>query len=95
MEYGVHDLAEGVRTELEASYQKHGCGPEFWTTYQQVLNRLVPPAQGNARTQVANELALVIQALGIIRHAQLVPPRSTRAAAAPARVIGRRERGAP
>jgi hypothetical protein len=42
MEYGMHGLAERVRRELEASYHKHGCGPAFWDTYQQVLDRLVP-----------------------------------------------------
>jgi hypothetical protein len=76
MHYDVHDLANGVRTELEASYSKHGCGPEFWTTYQQVLERLVP--KGRSRTQVTNELALIIEHLGIVRRAQMVPPRSTR-----------------
>jgi len=54
MEYGEHDLADGGRPELEASYVKHGCGPEFWSTYQRVLERLVPPAQGTARTRVTN-----------------------------------------
>ncbi|KAB7631881.1 hypothetical protein [Stenotrophomonas rhizophila] len=78
MEYGEHDLADGVRTELEAAYVKHGCGPEFWSTYQRVLERLVPPAQGTARTRVTNELALIIEQLGIVRRAQLVPPRSVR-----------------
>jgi len=76
MHYDVHDLANGVRNELEASYSKHGCGPEFWTTYQQVLERLVP--KGRSRTQVTNELALIIEQLGIVRRAQMVPPRSTR-----------------
>jgi hypothetical protein len=76
MHYDVHDLASGVRTELEASYSKHGCGPEFWTTYQQVLERLVP--KGRSRTQVTNDLALIIEQLGIVRRAQMVPPRSTR-----------------
>ena len=76
MHYDVHDLANGVRTGLEASYSKHGCGPEFWTTYQQVLERLVP--KGRSRTQVTNELALIIEQLGIVRRAQMVPPRSTR-----------------
>jgi len=75
MRYGANDLADGVRTELEASYSKHGCGPEFWTTYQQVLERLVP--QGRGRTQVTNELALIIEQLGIVRRAQMVPPPST------------------
>ncbi len=79
MDYGVDDLADGVRSELEASYVKHGCGPEFWSTYQRVLERLVPPAQGTARTRVTNELALVIEQLGIVRRAQLVPLRSARA----------------
>ncbi|MBD3825979.1 MULTISPECIES: hypothetical protein [Stenotrophomonas] len=74
MQYGAHGLAEGVRTELEASYVKHGCGPEFWTTYQRVLDRLVP--QGTSRTRVTNELALIIEQLGIVRRAQMVPPRS-------------------
>lgn len=76
MQYGANDLANGVRTELEASYSKHGCGPEFWTTYQQVLERLVP--QGRSRTQVTNELAMLIEQLGIVRRAQMVPPPSTR-----------------
>ncbi len=76
MQYGANELANGVRTELEASYSKHGCGPEFWTTYQQVLERLVP--QGRSRTQVTNELALIIEQLGIVRRAQMVPPPSTR-----------------
>jgi hypothetical protein len=76
MQYGANDLAAGVRTELEASYSKHGCGPEFWTTYQQVLERLVP--QGRSRTQVTNELAMIIEQLGIVRRAQMVPPPSTR-----------------
>lgn len=76
MQYDANDLATGVRTELEASYSKHGCGPEFWTTYQQVLERLVP--QGRSRTQVTNELALIIEQLGIVRRAQMVPPPSTR-----------------
>ena len=39
MEYGMNGLAERVRRELEASYHKHGCGPAFWDTYQQVLDR--------------------------------------------------------
>lgn len=76
MRYGANDLADGVRTELEASYSKHGCGPEFWTTYQQVLERLVP--QGRGRTQVTNELALIIEQLGIVRRAQMVPPPDNR-----------------
>ncbi|WP_282297660.1 MULTISPECIES: hypothetical protein [unclassified Stenotrophomonas] len=76
MHYGTNDLADGVRSELEASYSKHGCGPEFWTTYQQVLERLVP--QGRSRTQVTNELALIIEQLGIVRRAQMVPSRSSR-----------------
>ncbi|WP_315389338.1 hypothetical protein [uncultured Stenotrophomonas sp.] len=76
MQYGASELANGVRTELEASYSKHGCGPEFWTTYQQVLERLVP--HGRSRTQVTNELAMVIEQLGIVRRAQMVPPPSTR-----------------
>ncbi|QNR96235.1 hypothetical protein ICJ04_11865 [Stenotrophomonas sp. 169] len=72
MDYGTQDLADQVRNELEDSYQKHGCGPEFWNTYQQVLARLVP--QGGQRTQVTNEMALLIEQLGIVRQAQLVPP---------------------
>lgn len=76
MRYGTNDLADGVRSELEASYSKHGCGPEFWTTYQQVLERLVP--HGRSRTQVTNELALIIEQLGIVRRAQMVPSRSSR-----------------
>lgn len=72
MEYGRHGLADQVRDELEDSYHKHGCGPEFWNTYQRVLSRLVP--EGRARTQVTNEMALMIEELGIIRRAQLVPP---------------------
>ena len=71
MEYGMHGLAERVRRELEASYHKHGCGPAFWDTYQQVLDRLVP--QGTERTEVTNEMALIIEQLGIVRRAQLVP----------------------
>ncbi|KAG1198675.1 hypothetical protein G6F35_012607 [Rhizopus arrhizus] len=63
MEYGMHGLAERVRRELEASYHKHGCGPAFWDTYQQVLDRLVP--QGTERTEVTNEMALIIEQLGI------------------------------
>ena len=43
MEYGEHDLADGVRTELEASYVKHGCGPEFWSTYH--LHHVLPLRQ--------------------------------------------------
>ena len=58
MEYGMNGLAERVRRELEASYHKHGCGPAFWDTYQQVLDRLVP--QGTERTEVTNEMALII-----------------------------------
>ncbi len=50
----------------------------LWSTYQRVLERLVPPAQGTARTRVTNELALIIEQLGIVRRAQLVPPRSVR-----------------
>ncbi len=42
-------------------------------TYQQVLDRLVP--QGTGRTDVTNEMALIIEQLGIVRRAQLVPPR--------------------
>lgn len=72
MDYGTQDLADQVRHELEDSYQKHGCGPEFWNTYQRVLARLVP--QGGQRTQVTNEMALLIEQLGIVRQAQLVPP---------------------
>jgi len=71
MEYGIQDLAGRVRDELEDSYQKHGCGPEFWNTYQRVLTRLVP--EGGERAHVTNEMALVIEQLGIVRRAQLVP----------------------
>ncbi|KAF1016320.1 MAG: hypothetical protein GAK31_01811 [Stenotrophomonas maltophilia] len=74
MNYGMHGLAERVRRELESSYQKHGCGPEFWNTYQEVLYRLVP--QGTTRTDVTNEMALIIEQLGIVRRAQLVPPQA-------------------
>ncbi|MFG3447606.1 MULTISPECIES: hypothetical protein [unclassified Stenotrophomonas] len=77
MRYGANDLADDVRNELEASYSKHGCGPEFWTTYQRVLERLVP--QGLGRTEVTNELALIIEQLGIVRRAQMVPPPDSRA----------------
>jgi len=48
------------------------CGPAFWDTYQQVLDRLVP--QGTERTEFTNEMALIIEQLGIVRRAQLVPP---------------------
>jgi hypothetical protein len=78
MEDGEHDWADVVRTELDAIYVKHRCCPEFSSTYQRVLERLVPPAQGTARTRVTNELALIIEQLGIVRRAQLVPPRSAR-----------------
>jgi len=37
-----------------------------------VLDRLVP--QGTERTEVTNDLALIIEQLGIVRRAQLVPP---------------------
>jgi hypothetical protein len=37
-----------------------------------VLDRLVP--QGTERTEVTNEMALIIEQLGIVRRAQLVPP---------------------
>ena len=43
---------------------------------RQVLERLVP--QGRSRTQVTNELAMIIEQLGIVRRAQMVPPPSTR-----------------
>ena len=76
MEYGMHGLAERVRRELEASYHKHGCGPAFWDTYQQVLDRLVP--QGTERTQFTNQMALIIEQLAIVRRAQLVPPHAAR-----------------
>lgn len=72
MDYGRQDLADQVRDELQDSYQRHGCGPEFWNTYQQVLARLVP--EGRERTQVTNDMALLIEQLGIVRRAQLVPP---------------------
>lgn len=72
MDYGRQDLADQVRDELQDSYQRHGCGPEFWNTYQQVLARLVP--EGCERTQVTNDMALLIEQLGIVRRAQLVPP---------------------
>ena len=72
MDYGRQDLADQVRDELQDSYQRHGCGPEFWNTYQRVLARLVP--EGQERTQVTNEMALLIEQLGIVRRAQLVPP---------------------
>jgi len=77
MDHMAHGLAEAVRGELEDSYQKHGCGPEFWNTYQRVLARLVP--EGSERTQVTNEVALLIESLGIVRRAQLVEPPSARA----------------
>lgn len=70
MEHDAQGLADEVRVELEESYQLHGCGPEFWNTYQRVLARLVP--DGSQRTQVTNEVALLIQELGIVRRAQLV-----------------------
>lgn len=73
MEYGVYGLADQVRDELEDSYQKHGCSAEFWNTYQRVLARLVP-AEGGDRAQVSNDVALMIEALGIVQQAQLVPP---------------------
>lgn len=72
MDYGRQNLADQVRDELQDSYQRHGCGPEFWNTYQRVLARLVP--EGRERTQVTNDMALLIEQLGIVRHAQLVPP---------------------
>lgn len=72
MEYGTQDLTSQVRHELEDSYQKHGCGPEFWNTYQRVLAKLVP--EGGQRTQVTNEVALLIEELGIVRRAHLVAP---------------------
>lgn len=72
MDYGRQVLADQVRDELQDSYQRHGCGPEFWNTYQQVLARLVP--EGRERTQVTNDMALLIEQLGIVRRAQLVPP---------------------
>ncbi|NIJ69591.1 hypothetical protein [Xanthomonas sp. 60] len=71
MEYGAYGLADQVRDELEDSYHKHGCGAEFWNTYQRVLARLVP--EGQERAQVANDMAMMIQSLGIVRQAQLVP----------------------
>lgn len=71
MEYGAYGLADQVRHELQDSYHRHGCGAEFWNTYQRVLARLVP--EGQERVQVANEMALMIESLGIVRQAQLVP----------------------
>lgn len=71
MEYGTQGLAEQVRTELEDSFHKHGCGAEFWNTYQRVLSRLVPADE--SRTRVTNEVALMIQELGVVQRAQLVP----------------------
>lgn len=71
MDNGRHNLAETVRAELEDSYQQHGCGPEFWNDYQRVLARLVP--EGRERTQVTNDVALLIEQLGIVQHAKLVP----------------------
>ncbi len=70
MQHDAQGLAEEVRVELEESYQRHGCGPEFWNTYQRVLARLVP--DGSQRTQVTNEVALLIEELGIVQRAQLV-----------------------
>lgn len=75
MDYGRQDLADQVRDELQDSYQRHGCGPEFWNTYQRVLARLVP--EGGQRTRVTNDMALLIEQLGIVTHAQLVPPADT------------------
>lgn len=71
MEYGGHGLADQVRRELQESYRRHGCGPEFWNAYQRVLTRLVP--EGVTRTRVTNEMALMIEELGVVRRAQLVP----------------------
>ena len=72
MERGANGLADQVRVELEDSYHRHGCSAEFWNTYQRVLARLVP--EGRERVQVANEMAMMIESLGIVRQAQLVPP---------------------
>jgi hypothetical protein len=71
MEYGMHGLAERVRRELEASYHKHGCGPAFWDTYQQVRP---PGPAGDRAYRSHHEMALIIEQLGIVRRAQLVPP---------------------
>lgn len=72
MECGAYGLADQVRDELEDSFHKHGCGAEFWNTYQRVLARLVPEGQEGA--QVTNQMAMMIESLGIVRQAQLVPP---------------------
>ena len=72
MEHGAMTLPEQVRDELQDSYQRHGCGPEFWNSYQRLLARLVP--EGGQRTEVTNDMARLIEQLGIVRRAQLVPP---------------------
>ena len=59
-----------MKRELEASYARYGSGPEFWNTYQRVLNRLT--TSGEPQPVLADQLALAIEQLGLIQRAMLV-----------------------
>lgn len=70
MKTNAHYLSDDERMTLQAAYQLHGSGAEFWETYQTLL-RLVTTRTGE-HANVANELARLAVQMGATDKALFV-----------------------
>lgn len=70
MAHDVHGLSDASWSELRECHRRYGNGPEFWSVYQRILEELA--TRSPDRLAAANALARIAEALGVVRHAQLV-----------------------
>jgi hypothetical protein len=70
MSQAAYPHAAESRMVLSANFRKYGNGPDFWDAYQRLLDATAGGA--GCRAEMANDLALLAQELGILEKAQLI-----------------------
>ncbi len=69
MGFDAQMLPDEQWMRLQATYKRHGSGPEFWETYRDIVEAAAHHGDGAA---VANELARFARQLGVTETALFV-----------------------